>query len=77
MNIFIPPHMMINGEVQKTTASYLERSLWPEFKVALQRMAGFDSMQGGTGTAQIGILLEELGGPREDALCLTIVPPGA
>lgn len=69
--------MTINREVQKTTASYVKRSLWAEFKVALQRMAGFDSMQVGTGTAQMGILLGELREPRKGALCLAIVQPGA
>lgn len=69
--------MTINREVQKTTASYAQRSLWAEFTVSLQRMAGFDSMQAGTGTAQLGILLGELGWPRKGALCLATVPPWA
>lgn len=68
--------MTINKEVYKT-ASYVERALWAEFKAALPRTAGFDSMPAGTGTAHRGILLGELRERKKGALCLATVQPGA
>lgn len=47
-NTAIPPHVMI-WEVTKTTASQVERSLGDKFKLAFQRLAGFNSMQGASG----------------------------